>query len=67
MKFFKLAAAAALALLGNSADAASTFSPARPPAVPLAVRSPYLNVWLNGKRDGSPSGYLPGNWPVFWS
>ncbi|KAL3963210.1 hypothetical protein ACCO45_000214 [Purpureocillium lilacinum] len=67
MKFFKLAAAAALALLGNSADAASTFSPARLPAVPLAVRSPYLNVWLNGKRDGSPSGYLPGNWPVFWS
>ncbi|PNY24276.1 Uncharacterized protein TCAP_05787 [Tolypocladium capitatum] len=65
MKFLKLACLAAVALLGQQAEAVSTFRPARPPAAPLAVRSPYLNVWLNG--DAQPSGYLPGQWPKFWT
>jgi hypothetical protein len=40
--------------------AASTFSPLRPPAVPLAVRSPYLSTWL-------PADNLAGTWPTFWN
>ena len=43
------------------ANAASTFSPTRPPAIPLAVRSPYLNTILYaGAGDGYGGGYLPG-------
>ncbi|KAF1812219.1 glutaminase GtaA [Eremomyces bilateralis CBS 781.70] len=42
---------------------ASTFSPARPPAIPLAVKSPYLNTWLQAGNDGA---ILPGQWPQFW-
>jgi len=38
----------------------STFDPLRPPAVPLAVRSPYLTTWL-------PGDSLPGAWPTFWT
>lgn len=34
-------------------------TPIRPPAVPLAVRQPYLSTWL-------PSTLLPGNSPRFW-
>ncbi|KAI2624087.1 glutaminase GtaA [Xylaria nigripes] len=44
----------------------STFSPARPPAIPLAVKAPYLNTWLNVGSDGGTGGYLAGSWPVFW-
>ena len=34
----------------------STFSPARPPAVPLAVRSPYLSTWIEATlRDNGLS------------
>lgn len=66
MKLLHLAAVAVMALLGPS-EAASTFSPARPPAAPLAVRAPYLNVWLNGRTDGGESGYLPGQWPRYWT
>ncbi len=32
----------------------------RPPAVPLAVRSPYLSTWLAADN-------LPGTWPTFWT
>ncbi|WP_199512975.1 glutaminase family protein [Nucisporomicrobium flavum] len=32
----------------------------RPPAVPLAVRSPYLSTWLAADN-------LPGSWPAFWT
>ena len=32
----------------------------RPPAVPLAVRSPYLSTWLAADN-------LPGAWPTFWT
>lgn len=55
-----------VALLGSLADAASSFSPARPPAIPLAVKSPYLNSWLNVGSDGGNGGYLAGEWPKFW-
>ncbi|KAI1463944.1 glutaminase GtaA [Daldinia caldariorum] len=58
---------AGVALLGSLADAASSFSPARPPAIPLAVKSPYLNSWLNAGSDGGNGGYLAGEWPKFWS
>src|SRR5580700_7970568 len=34
--------------------------PIRPPAVPLAVRGPYLSTWL-------PATELPGTWPQFWT
>ncbi len=51
------------ALAGTLAQAASTFKPARPPAVPLAVKSPYLNTWL----QGDSGGILPGSWPQFWT
>ena len=44
----------------------STFSPARPPALPLAVKSPYLSTWLAAGSDGGNGGYLPGEWPTFW-
>ncbi|MDQ2848786.1 MAG: DUF5127 domain-containing protein [Actinomycetota bacterium] len=37
-----------------------TFRPVRPPAVPLAVRSPYLSAWLAADS-------LPGTWPTFWT
>ncbi|KAG6004962.1 hypothetical protein E4U21_000585 [Claviceps maximensis] len=66
MKFMKYASAAVFALLGSHAEADPIFSPARPPAVPLAVRSPYLNVWLNGQENG-PHAILPGQWPRFWT
>ncbi|KAL2129393.1 hypothetical protein VTI74DRAFT_7851 [Chaetomium olivicolor] len=47
----------------NIIVSASTFIPARPPAVPLAVRSPYLNAWL----QGGAGGILPGSWPRHWT
>lgn len=65
MKFLHVAAAALATVVGQSE--ASTFDPARPPAAPLAVRAPYLNVWLNGRTDGGESGILPGQWPRFWT
>lgn len=44
----------------------STFLPARPPAIPLAVKSPYLSTWQQAGSDGGNGGYLAGQWPVFW-
>lgn len=49
-----------------SVQGQSTFTPARPPALPLAVKSPYLNTWLNAGTDGGNGGYLAGQWPVHW-
>ncbi|KAL3471278.1 hypothetical protein BJX99DRAFT_29762 [Aspergillus californicus] len=46
--------------------AASTFSPVRPPALPLAVKSPYLSTWLAAGGDSGNGGYLAGQWPTFW-
>ncbi|TAQ86070.1 hypothetical protein B7494_g5616 [Chlorociboria aeruginascens] len=43
----------------------STFTPARPPAFPLAVKSPYMNTWL--EAGSSNNGLLAGAWPRFWA
>jgi hypothetical protein len=40
--------------------ATSSYRPLRPPAIPLAVRSPYLSTWLAADN-------LPGTWPTFWT
>jgi len=53
--------------LATQLYAQSTFSPARPPAIPLAVRSPYLSTWLEVGSDGGDGGYLAGEWPTFWT
>ncbi|KAI1762401.1 glutaminase A [Hypoxylon sp. FL1150] len=58
---------AGVALFGSVAHAASSFSPARPPAIPLAVKGPYLNSWLHVGSDGGDGGLLYGEWPTFWS
>ncbi|KAA8645729.1 glutaminase GtaA [Aspergillus tanneri] len=55
------------AFLAYSADAASIFTPARPPALPLAVKSPYLSTWLSAGKDDGNGGYLAGEWPTFWA
>ncbi|KAI5922664.1 glutaminase GtaA [Camillea tinctor] len=59
--------ALARALLYSSLVLAqSDFSPVRPPAIPLAVKAPYLNTWLDAGSDGGNGGYLAGEWPTFW-
>ena len=59
-----LSAAALPALTGPAVADESTvdnsFTPVRPPATPLAVRSPYLSTWLTADN-------LPGTWPSFWT
>ncbi|RYP88555.1 hypothetical protein DL769_000251 [Monosporascus sp. CRB-8-3] len=60
-------ASARLALAVGIASAESTFSPARPPSIPLAVKSPYLNSWLNDGSEGGNGGYLAEGWPRFWA
>jgi Domain of unknown function (DUF5127)/Domain of unknown function (DUF4965)/Domain of unknown function (DUF1793)/Domain of unknown function (DUF4964)/TAT (twin-arginine translocation) pathway signal sequence len=44
----------------GSATPTPSFDPLRAPAVPLAVRSPYLSTWLAADS-------LPGTWPTFWT
>ncbi|HWC78915.1 MAG TPA: DUF5127 domain-containing protein [Pseudonocardiaceae bacterium] len=44
----------------NSSDVDGEFTPIRPPATPLAVRSPYLNAWLTADN-------LAGTWSSFWT
>lgn len=51
--------AATAAFSGSVAQA--QYTPARPPSLPLAVKSPYLNTWLDG------GGSLPGTFPHFWT
>lgn len=36
----------------------------RPPALPLAVRSPYLNAWL---IQGNATGPIVTSWPSLWT
>ncbi|KAK3394880.1 hypothetical protein B0H63DRAFT_385879 [Podospora didyma] len=62
MRFLAVLVAGVAAIASSFADAASSFIPTRPPAVPLAVRSPYLNAWL----QGDSGCVLPGEWPRFW-
>jgi len=45
---------------GHAGSLPLQFDPLRPPAVPLAVRSPYLSTWL-------ATDNLPGTWPSFWT
>jgi hypothetical protein len=35
--------------------------------VPLAVKNPYLSAWLPAGSNGGNGGYLPGQWPSFWT
>lgn len=56
-----------LSLLVSSVSAQSSFTPARPPAIPLAVKSPYVSTWLSAGTDDGNGGYLPGEWPSFWT
>jgi hypothetical protein len=53
--------------LASVATCQSTFSPLRPPSIPLAVRSPYLSTWQQAGSDGGNGGYLAGRWPTFWA
>ena len=48
-------------------NAQSSFSPLRPPAIPLAVKSPYMSTWQQAGSDGGNGGYLAGEWPTFWA
>jgi len=47
-----------LSLLVPTALAQSSFSPTRPPAIPLAVSNPYLNTWQQAGSDGGNGGYV---------
>ncbi|CAE6479297.1 unnamed protein product [Rhizoctonia solani] len=67
MRVFSTLALTAISLFGvssaqNTPDWQST--PFNPPAIPLAVRSPYLSAWLQGGNSG---GRLNGQWPTFWT
>ncbi|KAE8334213.1 hypothetical protein BDV24DRAFT_156993 [Aspergillus arachidicola] len=63
---FPLSVSLSVATLVCYVAAASTFSPVRPPALPLAVKSPYLSTWLSAGTDDGNGGYLAGQWPTFW-
>ncbi len=47
---------------GGQTAEAQTFTPIKPPAVPLITRAPYVNTWLQGS-----SGLAPGVWPEYWN
>ncbi|CAD0015901.1 unnamed protein product [Aureobasidium pullulans] len=51
---------ASLTLLASTVLAQSSFSPTRPPAIPLAVSNPYLNTWQQAGSDGGNGGYVLG-------
>lgn len=53
-----------LCILHAIAAAGPTYSPLRPPALPLAVRNPYTNVWAGNTATG---GTLNTQTPVFWT
>jgi len=48
--------------LCSRAVGAQTFTPIKPPAVPLITREPYMNTWLR-----SANGIAPGIWPEYWN
>ncbi|KAF1846969.1 glutaminase GtaA [Cucurbitaria berberidis CBS 394.84] len=66
MRFPFLVALSAL-IATSAAQSGSTFTPARPPSLPLAVKNPYLNIWLPAGSSGGNGGYLPGQWPSFYT
>ncbi|MGX6608203.1 glutaminase domain-containing protein [Micromonosporaceae bacterium Da 78-11] len=53
-------AAAGAAGAAEAAQTVQATTGFRPPAVPLAVKSPYLSTWLAADN-------LPGSWPTFWT
>ncbi|PQE33344.1 putative glutaminase protein [Rutstroemia sp. NJR-2017a WRK4] len=59
----------ALSTLLHLSYASGTFSPARPPAAPLMVKSPYMNSWVefrNNISDSSKGNSLVGQWNKLW-
>ncbi|KAG9241990.1 glutaminase [Calycina marina] len=60
-------ASAALQVVAEAQNTGSTFNPAHPPAIPIAVKSPYMNSWLQSGSDGGNGGYLPGRWQQFFT
>ena len=56
MRLFS-AAITAVALAGQC-----TADKLKPPVLPLAVRNPYFNAWLQNARDVPWS-----KWPMFWT
>jgi hypothetical protein len=52
------------AVLEGIAAQSLSYSPLRPPAVPLAVRNPYMNVWSATTVNG---GALNSQTPTFWT
>ncbi|CAO2655195.1 Nn.00g102590.m01.CDS01 [Neocucurbitaria sp. VM-36] len=50
-----------------AAQSGSAFTPARPPSLPLAVKNPYLSTWFPAGKSGGNGGYLPGQWPSFYT
>jgi hypothetical protein len=59
-RYTGLTVAASSLLTPAAAEAAPSTFKVRPPATPLAVRSPYLSTWLAGD-------YLAGEWAGFWT
>lgn len=57
----------ALASVAAVCNAQSTFTPLRPPSLPLAVKSPYMSTWQAAGSNGGNGGYLAGQWPTFWA
>ncbi len=53
----------AAAVLGSGPSVrAQTFTPIKPPAVPLITRAPYMNTWLR-----ESTALAPGHWPKYWN
>ena len=55
---------AALITVASAADQPFQLT-TKPPAIPLAVKSPYFSTWLHAGSDGGNGGYLAGRWPQF--
>ncbi|KAI7965853.1 hypothetical protein MJO29_001601 [Puccinia striiformis f. sp. tritici] len=55
-----------LQAVAGSNSSSSSFYPLLPPAIPLAVKSPYLSAWLATGQEGGNGGYLAGRWAQFW-
>ncbi|GAA6036100.1 hypothetical protein JCM8097_006615 [Rhodosporidiobolus ruineniae] len=53
-------------LATSAAPHDSSFTPLLPPAIPLAVKSPYLNAVLSAGGEGGSKGYLAGSWARHW-
>ncbi|GAA5908926.1 hypothetical protein JCM6882_004946, partial [Rhodosporidiobolus microsporus] len=50
----------------TSVSSHESFKPLLPPAIPLAVKSPYLNAWLPTSGENGSKGYLAGSWARHW-